>query len=279
MTQTFLLTNAADAPAAVATGLPCGFLCYRITRTGVLQRTLLPRTTRGGLLGLTDAPALPPSRLPELQQALSAECHRRGYRGIIADLPPASAQSLLPALSALCRQGYAVFLPPEAARNLPESRVLLPGSLSGGTLESMLESYAEAWGKHRLCLDLQRCHHRFPMPSFDPQGQPLSRPELQQLLDTHHPKVFFSTAPAPNTSPCTIQKPAGILCSSTMLPRQENACSVRRNGALPPAFCCIPNGAAMSAPLCGNKNDPAAGKVIFSVSIPDFSLEAARPAR
>ena len=170
MTQTFLLTNAADAPAAVATGLPCGFLCYRITRAGVLQRTPLPRATRGGLLGLTEAPALPPSRLPELQQALAAECHRRGYRGIIADLPPAAAQSLLPALSALCRQGYAVFLPPEAARDLPESRVLLPGSLSGGTLESMLESYAEAWGKHRLCL------------------------ELQQLLDTHHPKVFFSTA-------------------------------------------------------------------------------------
>lgn len=194
MTQTFLLTNAADAPAAVATGLPCGFLCYRITRAGVLQRTPLPRSTRGGLLGLTEAPALSPSRLPELQQALAAECHRRGYRGILADLPPASAQSLLPALSALCRQGYAVFLPPEAARDLPESRVLLPGSLSGGTLESMLESYAEAWGKHRLCLDLQRCHHRFSMPSFAPQGQPLSRPELQQLLDTHHPKVFFSTA-------------------------------------------------------------------------------------
>ena len=70
MTQTFLLTNAADAPRASATGLPCGFLCYRITDQGVLQRTPLPRATRGGLLGLMDAPVLPESALPRLRQAL-----------------------------------------------------------------------------------------------------------------------------------------------------------------------------------------------------------------
>lgn len=194
MAQTFLLTNAADAPIASSTGLPCGFLCYRITKDGVLQRTPLPRATRGGLLGLMDAPCLSEAVLPRLQQALAAECRRRGYRGILADLPPNAARSLLPAFSGLCQQGFAVFLPPEAARDLPGSRVILPGSLSGGNLDAMLESYAEIWGKHRLCLDLQRCRHRFSMPSFDPQGRPLTRPELQKLLDTHHPPVFFSSA-------------------------------------------------------------------------------------
>lgn len=194
MIQTFLLTNAADAPVAAAAGLPCGFLCYRITKDGVLQRTALPRTTRGGLLGLTDAPVLSGPTLPRLQQALGAECRLRGYSGILVDLPPKAARSLLPALAGLCRQGFSVFLPPEAARDLPGSRVILSGALSGGNLESMLESYAEAWGKDRLCLDLQRCRHRFSMPSFDPQGQSLSRPELQDLLDAHHPSVFFSPA-------------------------------------------------------------------------------------
>ncbi len=194
MAQTFLLTNASDAPNAVATGLPCGFLCYRITQDGVLQRTPLPRATRGGLLGLIDTPVLSGSALPQLQQALAAECRRRCYRGILADLPPAAARSLLPALAVLCQQGFSVFLPPEAARDLPCSRVILPGALSGGNLDAMLDAYAETWGKDRLCLDLQRCRHRFSMPCFDPQGQPLSRPELQELLDTHHPSVFFSSA-------------------------------------------------------------------------------------
>ena len=194
MTQTFLLTNAADAPRASATGLPCGFLCYRITDQGVLQRTPLPRATRGGLLGLMDAPVLPESALPRLRQALLAECRRRGYRGIIADLPAPSACALIPALTGLCQQGYAVFLPPDAAATLPESRVILPGLLSGGRFESMLDSYAETWGKDRLCLDLQRCRHRFSMPCTDPRGQPLSRAELLALCNACRPNVFFSSA-------------------------------------------------------------------------------------
>ena len=193
MTQTFLLTNAADAPRASATGLPCGFLCYRITDQGVLQRTPLPRATRGGLLGLMDAPVLPESALPRLRQALLAECRRCGYRGIIADLPASVARSLTPALTGLCRLGYAVFLPPDAAAALPESQVILPGLLSGGRFESMLDSYADAWGKHRLCLDLQRCRHRFSMPCADPCGQPLSRAELQELC-CNCPNVFYSSA-------------------------------------------------------------------------------------
>ena len=194
MTQTFLLTNATDAPACVATGLPCGFLCYRITDQGVLQRTPLPRATRGGLLGLIEAPSLSPSALPRLQQDLLAECRRRGYQGIIADLPASAACALIPALAGLCQQGFTVFLPPEAAAALPESRVILPGILSGGRLESMLDAYAETWGKQRLCLDVQRCRHRFSIPCTDPCGQPLSHAELQELLDTGCPRAFFSTA-------------------------------------------------------------------------------------
>ncbi len=196
MTRTFLITTAQDAHLAAATGLPCGFFCYRISETGTLQRTPLPRTTGGGLLGIIDAPGLAAASPARLQQDILAECHRRGYTGVIFSFAP--APDLPDGFSTLCaslqQKGLLVFLPPRAARHVPDSRVILPGSLSGGTFDEMIADYTARCGLRRICLELQRCCHRFSIPADTPQGHPLSQKDLAHLLDAHNCRLFYSEA-------------------------------------------------------------------------------------
>lgn len=194
MTQTFFIAHAQDANAAVAAGLPCVLLCYRISKSGALQRTALPRLTRGSLLGILASPDLSPAFVPRLQQMLLAECHRRGYVGVWFSAAPADQEPT--AFVTLCanlqQKGLSVFLPQAAARSVPGSRVILPGSLSGGTLEDMLADYASRYESSRIALDLQRCRHSFSMPCQAPQGCPLTQEVLEQILHTHHCQTFFS---------------------------------------------------------------------------------------
>lgn len=194
MTRTFLITAAQDARDASALGLPCGFLCYRIGPQGTLQRSSLPLSARGGLMGIVDAPDLSSADPALLARRILAECSRRGYGGVILDLPDAdlSHPTLTALAAALDKRHLPLFLPRALADAAPGCRVILPGLVSGGTFDGMLDCYIARYGAARICLDLQRSCHRFSIPSADPDGCRLTRQALQALLDRHQPKVFFS---------------------------------------------------------------------------------------
>ena len=194
MTQTFLITSARDAHAATATGLPCAFLCYRIGPNGALQRAMFSGSCNGGLLGIFDAPGLLVADLEQLSQTIAAECRSKLYAGVLFDFQiQDNAQD---AFASLCtnlqQRSIPVFFPHTMAAAVPKSRVILPGSLSGGTFDEMLEQYTTQYALPQICLDLQRCRHSFTMPSNSPDGQPLMPQELQALLQQYQPKVFFS---------------------------------------------------------------------------------------
>lgn len=193
MAQTFLLANPTDAPAAAALGLPCCFLCYRAAPSGALQRTPLP-AVRGGLLGLTDLSALQSAGLPRLLQEVQSECRRRDYAGVLlSSLPEPSQQALCADLCARLEQArLTVFLPQALAGYSAAAPLLLPGRLSGGRLEEMLEAYAAQWGKERVCITLRPCRHRFPIPFQTPDGSPLSADALRSLRQQQDIAACFS---------------------------------------------------------------------------------------
>lgn len=193
MTQTFLLANAIDAPAAAALGLPCCFLCYRAAPSGALQRTPLP-AVRGGILGFADLSSLTEAGLPRLLQEVQSECRRRAYTGVLLPtLPEPASQALCADLCIQLEQaGLTVFLPQSLAACSPTAPLLLPGRLSGGRLEEMLDAYADRYGKSRVCLHLQPCAHQFSIPFRSACGTPLAPDSLQRLRQQHAASIRFS---------------------------------------------------------------------------------------
>ena len=194
LTQTFFIVTVQNAHLAAATNMPCAFFCYRISAAGTLQRTPLPRATKGGLLGILNAPSFNAASSSRLQKEIAQECQRRGYIGILfPQALPLDDPSLFSALChALQQQGLHVFLMPELSKAIPGSHAILPGTLSGGTLEAMISDYVTHYGLDCVALYLQRCQHRFPIPCSTPHGYPITQEEVQHIRDTHHCQFFFS---------------------------------------------------------------------------------------
>ena len=194
-TKGFLAVTAQDARAGEGLGLPCVCLYYRIGEKGTLQRAQLSLSGRGGLMGIYDGGGLAACQPDRLARDIQAECSRRGFGGAVLDFHP--AEEALPRLESLCaalrRLQVRVFLPEELAGYGGETAmVIAPAAVSGGSFRQMLEALVSRYGAENLCLDLVRACSDFPMPSYDPDGKPLSPPEFRQLRDTYQPQSFFS---------------------------------------------------------------------------------------
>lgn len=188
------MTNVHDAALAGSVGIPCGYLCYRIGTGGTLQRATASGSRRGGLLGIMDASGLAAANPDRLSRTIAAECRRSHHIGVLFDFP--LSEDARDAFTALCerirQQSLTLFVPSALAAHAPGCQVILPGSLSGGTFEEMLEDYKTRYRPQQICLELQRCRHSFSMPSDTPDGSRLTQQELQELLQQYRPKVFFS---------------------------------------------------------------------------------------
>lgn len=193
-TKIFLVADAADAVHAEKTGVPCVRLVYRVGDSGTLQRAQTQLTVRGGLLGIYEAPGLNAAQPEKLARDIQAECGRRGYSGAVLDLEPAQEQ--LPKLEALCaalaRMGVRHFVPESVAPFAPEGKVIVSAAVSGGSFAQMLEALCRKYGAENLCLDLVRVCADFTMPSYDPDGRPLSQEEFRELRETYQAQGFFS---------------------------------------------------------------------------------------
>lgn len=194
-TKAFLAVTAQDAPKVQGMGVPCLGLYYRIGDTGALQRAQLQLSGRGGLMGVYEAPGLALCQPEKLARDIQTECSRRGYVGVVMDLDV--AQEDLGKLEALCaalkRLQVRVFLPESLAGcGGPGTVVIAPAAVSGGTFDGLLEALCARWGAENLCLDLVRGCRDFPMPSYDPDGRPLTARELAELQRRTGAQSFFS---------------------------------------------------------------------------------------
>ncbi|MBQ7492705.1 MAG: hypothetical protein IJT76_09020 [Clostridia bacterium] len=194
-TRGFLVAVARDAAAAARTGVPCVRLCYRIAEGGALQRAQAPFSGRGGLLGVYEAPGLSDVQPEKLARDLQAECSRRGCGGVVLDLEPhegGSRAKMEEVCAALAKLRVNHCVPESMAALAPQGRVVAPAAVSGGSFDELLGDLCGKYGASRLCLDLVRTCSDFSMPSYSPNGQPLTCEAFHALQETYRAQSFFS---------------------------------------------------------------------------------------
>lgn len=190
--KTFTVAMGHDLRPAAALGYPCAALTL-LLREGRLHQTG-PVPACGGLPGLYTAgdTTLPPDPAALCHQLATMVC-RSQSRGLLLDLPEDDAGFALASALApyLHRMGIDVYLPISLASAASQARYILPSAVSGGSLDGMLDHFLTQYPPERLCLELVRTRHNFPIPSADPGGTLLSAAQFE-ALHAHAGRHFFS---------------------------------------------------------------------------------------
>ena len=158
---------------------------YRLDDEGALCALSLPRQMQGGLLLLT---AYAGRCGEHTAQALTQECRRRRYSGVVVPFP---APALARALSRpLYRAGLELWLHERDAPAAPGCWVLVNTAQPRGSLQDRLTRAVRAYGPERIVLDAQRLRMDFPLPCPDGEGAYLTAAQLCRLRAGR--TVFYS---------------------------------------------------------------------------------------
>ena len=158
---------------------------YRLDGEGALCALSLPRQMQGGLLLLT---AYAGRCGEHTAQALTQECRRRRYSGVVVPFP---APALARALSRpLYRAGLELCLHERDAPAAPGCWVLVNTAQPRGSLQDRLTRAVRAYGPERIVLDVQRLRMDFPLPCPDGEGAYLTAAQLCRLRAGR--TVFYS---------------------------------------------------------------------------------------
>ena len=172
------------------------YMAYRIGPEGRLTRQNLPMRTQGGLMMLGDRACGPVRDIPALCRDVWRECGNRNFGGVVADFELEAAPdrtAFLEALSrVLTRNGKQLFVPEEYGSRVPLASVLVCTALSGGVLRQRLEEAGQTFGQRRMALDLQRLRMSFPLPCPSGEGMHLTETQLEELLRSKQPNLFYS---------------------------------------------------------------------------------------
>ena len=184
----FLALSGAEPPRATG-GLPCVWLGYRVENGRLVRRGLPPRA-RGGLLGITAAgDGGDPERIA---REIGAACRYRAMGGVFWDLPEGSGTAPVRQVgSRLAHRGLRQLVPLHLAEVLPEARVLIPGAVTGGSYQELLEVSAARFGPGRCWLEPVRLACDFCMPAHDAHGVRLGPADLAALLAQNGGESWF----------------------------------------------------------------------------------------
>jgi hypothetical protein len=139
----------------------------------------------------------PPARmLSKRARELAQFCLGQGFPGVLADWPnkPSPVLSEFTGLlgAELAAAGLSFALPLGWHKICPTAQLLVPSSLSGGTLRGRLTELSRRFGAERLILQLQRSSAVFSIPSPSGQGIPVDEAALIQRKRAINQRVFFS---------------------------------------------------------------------------------------
>ncbi len=169
---------------------------YRIGPGPSLQRIQAVPDLRGGILTVTDSGASLTGNPQYLCRQVQREAAARRVMGVWLDLqrrPLQEARRCLAALDGAVNQaGLELWVPEWCAEAAPHGNVLISSALSGGSLKARLEDAVTAYGLPRVTLAVEPMAEDFTLPAADGQGRPLAQEELQTLLGTRRPNVFYS---------------------------------------------------------------------------------------
>ena len=169
-------------------------MAYHISQDGRLIKDGQLRTP-SGILVLSDHNCGPIQAPAMLCRDVWMECAGRGCGSVLADfeLPLSEDRSsfLQKLAQILARNGRRLFVPEHYGEDVSHASVLICTALSGGCLSQRLEEAKQHFGP-RLALDLQRLRMSFPLPCPSGEGSPMTASDLQKLMETQQPAVFFS---------------------------------------------------------------------------------------
>ena len=175
-------------------GLIPAHMAYRIGAGPRLLGVQLPASLRGGLMMIDcrdfDGQGDPTSCCRQIL----GECRRRGFRGVVCDFegPPTGCLTRMADILArnCAGQGWTLYLPEAYAPHAPTARILVPSSLTSGTLERRLRAALGHYPPERLALAVEWMREDFLLPASG-RGAPLTQAALEEQLHRLEPAVFF----------------------------------------------------------------------------------------
>ena len=145
------------------------------------------RAARGDILGIYKSGAGIKADPPFLARAAA----RAGFSGALLDLGDENSHEASLICRALLSSGLTPYVPAELAECSERCALIVPGAISGGSFELMLEHFKSSFPKRPLALDLVRTRHEFTMPSKEPFGKLVRRERFANLMEKY-PRSYFS---------------------------------------------------------------------------------------
>lgn len=184
--QLQLLQGLNVTPAHLAYRIGAGFHLLRAGGSGGLK---------GGVMVLGEHGFDETGSISAFLQEVGQECAARGFRGILADFETRTPtlETLVKELAALCRhRNLPLYVPEYYAPCACTTRVIIPSSISGGSLTLRLQEAVSRYGAGRVVLALERVAEDFTLPSPSGCGVPLSEQQLHEQMKRLCPSVFYS---------------------------------------------------------------------------------------
>lgn len=186
----FITARSQSLPSSGIAGCSIAHLDYTVGPGKRLLRSSNSRAFRGGLMVISDR-NMPSGDGSVFASEVVRECQNRGYSGVVANFM--SHHSLLdPISSRLNSRGLKLYIPETCGEKAAEARIMCPTAISGGSLKARLQELCDKYGTQRIALDVERLAMDFLLPSPSGEGTPLSRDELNALLQKRGAQSFFS---------------------------------------------------------------------------------------
>lgn len=191
-----LTVSPAESRPALSLGVPLAHMAYRVGGGPHLFRANMPVSARGGLMRIDDDGFDGLGESTTFCHEVMRECAARGFDGVICDFearPLTVLGRVVAELGELMhKRGWPLYVTEPYGRFSDKTRVLIPSSLSGGSLYQRLAEAVQQWGATRVALAVERTAQDFFLPSPSGQGVSLSPEELAARMDALAPSVFFS---------------------------------------------------------------------------------------
>ena len=191
----YIVTYPSDIKTNQSHPFSCVQMIYRISDSGMLQRIPSYSSQNRNIMGISDNTGLKNCDSNRISRDIVAEYIRRGYAGIVLnfELENTDLDKLEKICTYMSQKKINYFLPIELAQMSADAKIIVPSSISGGSISQMLKMLTDKYPPHRICLELVKTCSDFDMPSYKPDGTSISVDRLKELMTAHDAQSFFSS--------------------------------------------------------------------------------------
>ena len=194
--ETYFIASPGDYQKALRTGIKSIGLNYRIFGDGTLRRASTATISHGDILGISDCSMeCVPEKYEALFDDILYEATDKKCSGILLDLQNTSNE-MFPFISILSQflyqHGIKHYVPLRFHSAAPYAELIAECAVSGGSLDNFYQYVCSRNIGRNISFMINPICMDFKMPSYSPEGKPISYGELGNLMQTYSPMVFFS---------------------------------------------------------------------------------------